>query len=31
MQTQADEVFNRFLDLVGVPQRRYTLPSREWV
>lgn len=30
MQAQADEVFNRFLDLVGRPQRRYTLPSREW-
>lgn len=31
MQSRADEVFNRFLDLVGRPQRRYTLPSREWV
>jgi len=31
MQAQANEVFNGFLDLVGVPQRRYTLPSREWV
>jgi GMP synthase (glutamine-hydrolysing) len=31
MQAQADDVFNRFLDLVGRPQRRYTLPSREWV
>ncbi|TWI12059.1 type 1 glutamine amidotransferase [Aerolutibacter ruishenii] len=31
MQAHADAVFNRFLDLVGRPQRRYTLPSREWV
>lgn len=31
MQQQADTVFNRFLDLVGRPQRRVTLPSREWV
>ncbi|HEY0506229.1 MAG TPA: gamma-glutamyl-gamma-aminobutyrate hydrolase family protein [Lysobacter sp.] len=31
MQAQADEVFNHFLDLVGRPQRRLTLPSREWV
>lgn len=31
MQEQADAVFNNFLDLVGQPQRRYTLPSREWV
>jgi GMP synthase (glutamine-hydrolysing) len=31
MQGQADAVFNNFLDLVGRPQRRYTLPSREWV
>jgi len=31
MQTRADAVFNRFLDLVGRPQRRITLPSREWV
>lgn len=30
MQRQADQVFNNFLDLVGRPQRRYTLPSREW-
>ena len=30
MQRQADAVFNNFLDLVGRPQRRYTLPSREW-
>jgi GMP synthase (glutamine-hydrolysing) len=31
MQANAHEVFNRFLDTVGRPQRRYTLPSREWV
>lgn len=31
MQAHADAVFNGFLDLVGQPQRRYTLPSREWV
>lgn len=31
MQAQADGVFNNFLDLVGRPQRRHTLPSREWV
>jgi GMP synthase (glutamine-hydrolysing) len=30
MQQQADAVFNNFLDLVGRPERRYTLPSREW-
>ncbi|UNK51261.1 hypothetical protein MNR01_00590 [Lysobacter sp. S4-A87] len=30
MQSQADTVFNRFLDLIGTPQRRHTLPSREW-
>ncbi|WP_024890492.1 type 1 glutamine amidotransferase [Luteimonas huabeiensis] len=30
MQAQADEVFNRFLDLVGRPQRRIVLPSREF-
>ncbi len=30
MQAQANAVFNNFLDLVGRPQRRYTLPSREW-
>lgn len=30
MQAHADAVFNGFLDLVGRPQRRYTLPSREW-
>lgn len=28
MQAQADAVFNRFLDLVGRPDRRITLPSR---
>ncbi len=27
----ANAVFNNFLDLVGRPQRRYTLPSREWL
>ena len=31
MQAQADAMFNNFLDLVGRPQRRHTLPSREWV
>lgn len=31
MQDQADAVFNNFLDLIGRPQRRHTLPSREWV
>ncbi len=31
MQTCADAVFNAFLDLIGRPDRRYTLPSREWV
>lgn len=31
MQQQADAVFNNFLDLVGRPERRHTLPSREWV
>lgn len=30
MQRRADVVFNNFLDLVGRPQRRYTLPSREF-
>ena len=30
MQQQADAVFNNFLDLIGRPERRYTLPSREW-
>ncbi|GAB3093217.1 type 1 glutamine amidotransferase [Lysobacter terrae] len=31
MQGHADAVFNNFLDLIGRPQRRHTLPSREWV
>lgn len=31
LQQQAAAVFNNFLDLVGQPQRRRTLPSREWV
>ena len=31
MRSQAEAVFNAFLDLVGKPERRYTLPSREWV
>lgn len=31
MQANAHDVFNRFLDHVGRPQRRYTLPSREWL
>jgi GMP synthase (glutamine-hydrolysing) len=30
MQAHADQVFNRFLDRIGRPQRRYTLPSREF-
>jgi GMP synthase (glutamine-hydrolysing) len=30
MQQQAEHVFNGFLDLVGRPQRRVVLPSREW-
>lgn len=30
MQRQAKAVFNGFLDLVGTPRRRYTLPSREF-
>ncbi len=30
MQAQADGVFNNFLDLVGRPQRRVVLPSREF-
>lgn len=30
MNQRADAVFNRFLDLVGQPERRYTLPSREF-
>src|SRR5690606_36535562 len=31
MQRQADAVFNNFLELVGRPRRRHTLPSREWL
>jgi GMP synthase (glutamine-hydrolysing) len=31
MQQQAEAVFEKFLDLVGRPQRRFALPSREWV
>jgi GMP synthase (glutamine-hydrolysing) len=30
LQQRADAVFNGFLDLIGRPQRRYTLPSREF-
>ncbi len=30
MQTRADAVFNSFLDLVGRPERRYTLPTKEF-
>ncbi len=30
MQARADAVFNNFLDLVGRPDRRYVLPSREF-
>jgi GMP synthase (glutamine-hydrolysing) len=30
MQARAGRVFEEFLDLVGRPQRRYTLPSREF-
>ncbi len=30
MQRQAQAVFNGFLDRIGRPQRRYTLPSREF-
>jgi len=30
MKARADDVFNGFLDLVGRPQRCYTLPSREF-
>jgi GMP synthase (glutamine-hydrolysing) len=29
MQAQSAQVFNNFLDLVGTPQRRLTLPSRD--
>jgi GMP synthase (glutamine-hydrolysing) len=31
MRLQANAVFNNFLDLIGRPQRLYTLPSREWL
>jgi GMP synthase (glutamine-hydrolysing) len=31
MQIRADAVFNNFLDLIGRPQRKFTLPSREFV
>lgn len=31
MKAQAAQVFGNFLDLVGRPQRRIVLPSREWV
>ncbi|QDH70245.1 glutamine amidotransferase-related protein [Marilutibacter alkalisoli] len=31
MKARSEEVFNRFLDLVGRPQRKVALPSREWV
>lgn len=31
MRHHAQNVFEAFLDLVGKPERRYTLPSREWV
>jgi GMP synthase (glutamine-hydrolysing) len=31
MQSGADDVFNQFLDLIGRPQRRVVLPSREWL
>jgi GMP synthase (glutamine-hydrolysing) len=31
MQRDAEKVFGGFLDLVGRPQRRNFLPSREWV
>lgn len=30
MQARGERVFEEFLDLVGRPQRRYTLPSREF-
>lgn len=30
MQAQANQVFSRFLDLVGRPERRLVLPSRDW-
>lgn len=31
MQSQAEAMFENFLDLIGRPQKRFTLPSREWV
>lgn len=31
MQRQAESMFENFLDLIGRPRRRFTLPSREWV
>lgn len=31
MKAQSEQVFNAFLDLVGRPQRKLTLASREWV
>ena len=31
MQRRAEPMFENFLDLIGRPQRRITLPSREWV
>ncbi|MGH8031955.1 MAG: type 1 glutamine amidotransferase [Luteimonas sp.] len=30
MQSRAAQVFNNFLDLIGQPDQRYTLPSREF-
>lgn len=30
MQSHANSVFSRFLDLIGRPERRVVLPSREW-
>lgn len=30
MQRQAESMFENFLDLIGRPRRRFTLPSREW-
>lgn len=31
MQRQAEPMFENFLDLIGRPQRRIVMPSREWV
>ena len=31
MQRLAEPMFENFLDLIGRPQRRIILPSREWV